>query len=131
MAMKFFVDEKAHRLFKDLVNEKHSPFYGKDLKDVFIFSMALGFVLKKRKPLRKRRDVADISVFTGRQLLLIKSIAVSTEGNLEILMDGKKVFNIAEEYANEGIYLLHELIFESKEDPLKILDKKITSLVRK
>lgn len=130
--MKFFVDEKAHKLFRDLVDIKGSPFYKKDLKDVFIFSMALAFKLGKRKPLEKKKDIADISVFTESQLLLINSVAVATENKLEVLLDEKKKFEIAEEYANAGVYILHEIVFESKEgvdDAIKILDKKISSLV--
>lgn len=133
MGVKFFVDEKAHKLFRDLVDTKGSPFYKKDLKDVFIFSMALAFKLGKRKPLGKKKDIADISVFTESQLLLIKSVAVATENNLEVLLDEKKKFEIAEEYANAGIYVLHEIIFESKENidnAIRALDKKISNLVK-
>ena len=133
MGIKFFVDERAHKLFRDLVDTKGSPFYKKDLKDVFIFSMALAFRLGRRKSLRKRKDIADISVFTEPQLLLIKSVAIATENNLEVLLDEKKKFEIAEEYANAGIYILHEIIFESKkniDDAVRILDKKISELVK-
>ena len=133
MGVKFFVDEKAHKLFRDLVDTKGSPFYKKDLKDVFIFSMALAFKLGKKKPLEKKKDIADISVFTESQLLLIKSVAVTAENNLEVLLDEKKKFEIAEEYANAGIYILHEIIFESKEnidDAIRVLDKKISNLVK-
>jgi len=133
MGWKFFVDEKAHKLFRDLVDTKGSPFYKKDLKDVFISSMALAFRLGKRKPLGKKKDIADISVFTESQLLLIKSVAVATENNLEILLDEKKKFEIAEEYVNAGIYFLHEIIFESKgyvDDAIRVLDMNISRFVK-
>jgi len=131
--MKFFVDEKAHKLFRELVDTKGSPFYRNDLKDIFIFSMALAFKLKKRKSLEKKRDIADVNVFTESQLLLIKSIAVATNNKLEILLDEKKKFEIAEEYANAGVYIVHEMVFKSKEgvdEGVRILDKKISDLVK-
>ena len=129
--MKFFVDKKAHKLFRDLVDLKGSLLYGRDLKDVFILSMAFGFRLGKKKPLEKRQEVADITVFSEQQITLIKAVAVTSEKNLEVLLDKKRIFTIAEEYANGGILLLHEMIFETKDDPTRVLDKKITSLVKK
>jgi len=130
MVNKFYVDGKMHKLFKEITEEPHSPFYKKDIKDVFIFSLALGFILGKRIKLEGRKDIADIDVFTEKQILLIKSIAIKITKELEILIDEKEIFKIAEEYANGGIPLLYELIFKNK-DPIKALDKKIVSLAEK
>jgi len=129
MAIKFFVDKRAYELFKKLIEEEHSPFYGMDFKDVFIFAMALGYATKRRKPLESKRELAYIDVFNDLQQALIKSIAITTERKLEVLMNEKEIFRIAEEYANEGIYMLYELIFKS-EEPLDALDKMVTSLVK-
>jgi hypothetical protein len=44
------------------------------------------------------------------------------------LIDEGKVFDIAEEFANGGIYILYELIFKGKDEPIKALDKKIMAI---
>lgn len=131
MADKFYVDRKAHKMFKDLVDLSHSPFYKKDMKDVFIFAMAIGYRRNKRKELEKKKDIADVDVFKEPEKLLIKSIAVKTEGKVEVLMDDAKAIEVAEKFANGGIDTLYEWVFKSKEPPVKLLDKKITELVKK
>ena len=131
MVNKFYVDEKMHKLFRQIKDERYSPFFGMNIKDVFIFSMALGFALRKRKDLQKRKDVADVDVFSEDHLLLIKCIAVNSEGNIEILMDEKKTFEIAEEFANGGISILYEIIFKTKEDPIKNIDKELTKILNR
>lgn len=128
MAVKFFVDKKAHQMFQDLVRLEHSPFHGKHMKDVFIFAMAIGFRLGERRKLESRKDIADIDVFKENERILINSVAVRTEGEAKVLMDEEAVFKIAEEFANGGINLLYEWIFQSK-DPVDTLDKKITELM--
>jgi dnd system-associated protein 4 len=127
---RFHVDSKVHRLFRELVDLSHSPFYRKEMKDVFVFAMAVGFSLNKRKSLEKRKDVADVDVFRPNERLLIESIAVKEKGKIEVLMDESEPIKIAEEFANGGIDTLYEWVFQTKEPPPKLLDKKITELVR-
>lgn len=117
-------------MVKDLVDLSHSPFYKKDMKYVFIFAMAIGFHLNKRKKLETKKDVADIDVFKPHEKLLIQSIAAKTDEKLEVILDEAETFRIAEEFANGGIDLVYEWILQSK-DPVGTLDKKITELVKK
>jgi len=131
MVDKFYVDVKAHKLFRNLVDQPYSPFYNKDIKDVFIFAMSLGFRMNKRKPLEKKKDIADIDVFKEHEKTLIRCIASQVEGKIDILIDEAKIFRIAEEFANGGIDILHDLIFEKKGEPIKNLDKEIIELSNK
>jgi len=131
MADKFYVDTKVHKLFKEMVEFAHSPFYKKDMKDVFIFAMALGFYLKRRKKLEKKKDIADIDVFSPSQKLLIKSVAVKAEEKPSVLINETKPIEIAEEFANGGIDDLYNWVFQTKEDPVKVLDKKLTEFMKK
>jgi dnd system-associated protein 4 len=131
MADKFYVDLKVHSLFKELVESPHSPFYKKDMKDAFIFAMALGFRLNRRKSLEKKKDVADVDVFKEHEKLLIKSVAAKAERKVEVLMDEMEAIKIAEEFANGGIDTLYEWVFQGKGEPIKTLDLKITELVKK
>jgi len=131
MANKFYVDKKAHELFKELVKNPHSPFYNKEMKDVFIFAMALGLRMNKREKLKSKKEVAYFDVFKDNEKILIKSVATKAEKKLEILMDETKTIEVGEEFANGGIYTLYEWVFQKKKDPLKLLDEKITGLVKK
>ncbi len=130
MVSKFYVDAKAHGMFKELIDEKRSPFFSKDFKDVFIFALSIGFIMNRKKELKRKKDIADIDVFNDNQLNLIKTIAIANEKNIKILLDEKKILTIAEEFANSGIYVIYELIMNSN-NPIKEIDKKIASLIRK
>ena len=88
-------------------------FKGLDLKHIFIMAMVLGFRENKREKIQQKEPggLFRVSYLNDTEKALIKSIAVSTEnGNLEVLLDKKKVYSIAEEYANGGLRLLKNLI---------------------
>ncbi len=117
------VDESNHAKFDDLArsdffNKKDAP-----MKEVFIYSMTLGYRNKIRVPLRKRKGSIPSATFKGDEPWLIKSIAVAEQKELETLLDIKTIVNIAEEYANGGIALLYDLVFgTSPGDSYKKLD---------
>jgi hypothetical protein len=43
---------------------------------------------------------------------LLKAIAVSEEGSLDVLSDKKKIYSLAEQYATGGLKLLRNIAFE-------------------
>ena len=54
---------------------------------------------------------------------LIRSIAISKKGNVNILLNEGEILKIAEEYANAGIAILYDLIFGgSLGDPIKKIE---------
>jgi len=132
---KFYTDQTKHELYKRLVETKTSPFYKKTMKDIFILSAAMGYYYGVRKPLGKRRDIADILVFTEVDWWILNSIAFATIGDLRIITDRAKVLDIAEEYANWGIDLLYDLVIKSgvssKLEVIKNLDLKISEIIDK
>lgn len=92
---------------------KHSPLYKKlENKHIFILSMILGFYNNKRSELgSKPWNIIRTSYLNPEEESLIKAIAIATENNLSVLIDKKKVYSIAQEYATGGIIYLKEKVF--------------------
>ena len=91
--------------------EKDSPFSGKENKDLFIMAMIVGFHEGKRIKLDKKDGFFLLYHLDDNEDTIIKAIAVAKEGNLNVLIDKKKVYSIAEEYAAGGIKLLKDKVF--------------------
>lgn len=117
--------EKSH-LYDKLVKEESSPFYGKDKTLVFITAAALGFNEKKKSSLTgDRQDLFVVNLLKDKeQLWIMKSIAISADG-VDVLKELKKVTQICEEYANEGIHILMD-IYNSEVDPSRRLAEMMT-----
>lgn len=110
-----FPEDKRDK-YKQLVEDKYSPFHDKQLKDVFMCAFALGYKNKKKEAVKKRRpDIRFESLDASEKWILI-SVAITELGNIDSLLEEKnqrKVWEIAEEYANGGIAALHELVFKT------------------
>lgn len=126
------IDDATHAMYMELVESEVSPFWrgygrGAPMKDVFVFSVAMGYRNKSRTPLRKRKGSIPFTTFNDDEKWLMKVIAIAERGGLEVLFDEKEVYKIAEEYANAGVRLLHNFVFG--EQPGDI-DKRIEADVR-
>lgn len=88
-----------------------TPFSGLHMSDVFIYAMSLGFNAKRKTPFYKdeRSPNLPASAFDGPKRWLMRALAVSDAGELEIILDNSKVVQIAESYANTGIDILRDL----------------------
>jgi len=108
--------ESKRPLYAQLVEDKFSPFYKRPLKDVFLCAFALGYKKGKREEVLKRKaDIRFESLSTPQKWLLI-SVAVKEIGDVTMLTEEekqRKIWVIAEEYANVGIKLLHETIYQT------------------
>lgn len=94
------------------LQEKNSPLEGKDNKYIFMLAIAIGFRAKCRAILPKGKDdLIRTEYLSDLERSILKSIAVAEEGTLDVLLDKKKVYSIAEEYAAGGIQLLMDQIF--------------------
>ena len=91
--------------------EKDSPFAGKENKDLFIMAMVVGFREGARVELDRKEGFIRIEYLNPNEESIIKAIAVAEEGGLDILLDKRKVYSIAEEYAAGGIKLLKDKVF--------------------
>lgn len=117
--------------YENLITDHDSPFRGKLLIDVFLYSMALGFAKGKREPLKKYRQTLPWDVSSMKaNLWLVYSIAIFEKQNLEVLLDLKEVAKIAEEYAHYGFPYLKELIYPSLPEQTSPLVRYSTPIVR-
>jgi len=104
-------DDKKH--FKRLL-EKDSPWADKDNKDVFLMAMVVGFHQKCRTELDRREGFVRTEYLDDKEKALIGALAVHEAKDLGVLLDMKKVFSIAEEYAAGGVKLLKDSVFSGE-----------------
>ena len=102
---------KSDRKDYDLLKDRDSPFAGKGNKELFLMAMIIGFRNGRRVKLDTRDTFARIEYLNSKEKSIIKAIAVAEDGDLNVLLDKKKIYSIAEEYAAVGIKLLKEKVF--------------------
>ena len=110
---RLYVDKRDIKDFNRL-KDKDSPFAGSQNKDVFLAAMVIGHHEGSRLELKKKEGYVREEYLTAEDLALIRAIAVSEEGSLNVLLDKQKVFSIAEEYAAGGIKLLKARAFSGE-----------------
>lgn len=102
---------KSDRKDYDRLLEKDSPFAGKENKDLFMMALIIGFHEETRVKLDRKEGFFSLYHLNDKENSIIKAIAVAEEGDLNILLDKKKVYSIVEEYAAGGIKLLKDKVF--------------------
>lgn len=98
--------------YKDMVRkDSNTPFSGLHMSNVFIYSMCLGFITKRKTQFQKdeRSNSLPARAFDEQMRWLMRALAASDTGSLETVLDHNKVVEIAESYANTGIDILKEL----------------------
>lgn len=115
------IDGPAHEIYKQLTegsNMLDAPF--KTMKDVFMWALCLGVKLGTRSPLTNKR----VTIFRWAQfdpqidIPLLKAIAITDCGNVNVLLKRNDILTIAEEYANAGIYELRASLLDERGQPL-------------
>ena len=109
-ADRLHVDRKDLEDFNRL-KDTDSPFAGGRNKDVFLAAMVIGYYEGSRVEIKKKEGYIMASYLDPEDRALVNALAVSEEGNLNVLLDKQKVFSIAEEYATGGIKLLKARVF--------------------
>lgn len=116
------IDKERREMFNSLQESQDSPFYQATNHDLFMF--ALGYGNANTMPQEIKNEKA---AFFGRtslsehQQAVIEAIAVAEERDVRVLRDQRKVYEIAEKYANAGIDLLHGRVFGPDDEPLREL----------
>jgi len=110
---RLYVDKKDLDDWKRL-KEKDSPFTGSDNKDVFIAAMVVGYHESSKIELKSKEGYFFADNLKPEELALIRAIAVSEEGSLNVLLDEQKVYSIAEQYATGGVKLLKSKVFSGE-----------------
>jgi len=110
---RLFIRKKDKKIY-DRILEKGSPLSrdnGFENKDIFMLAMSLGHQAKNRKTLDMK-----LGYFLSKNLdeddkATLSALAIAEEKDLEVLVDMKRIFQIAEEYAVGGIHLLNDKVF--------------------
>lgn len=102
---RFYVEKKDFETFNSL-KEKGSPFAGAHSKDIFMAAMVTGYNEKCSIELKSKEGYFHEKDLTREDAALIRAIAVTEEGELNVLLDKQKVYSIAEQFAKGGISLL-------------------------
>lgn len=94
------------------LQEEEDLFKDSEWKDIFLLAMSIGFKMGKREELKKRDPGGLIRTDTLNDLekALIKAIAIASTKSIDILLDKREPYRIAEEYANAGIKILERKI---------------------
>ena len=107
---RIYIDRRDLDDFNRL-KQKDSPFVNSQNKDIFLAAMVVGHHEGGRIGLKNKEGYFRVEYLTDEERALIRAIAISTEGNLNVLLDEQKVYSIAEEYAAGGIQLLKARVF--------------------
>lgn len=85
------------------------PFNNMNWKEIFMFCMALGYSRKVKQAIKKRKELFFVKDFDKEDEALMCALALRDENSIDVLADRKKIYEIAEEYANAGIKILYEI----------------------
>ncbi|VVB99057.1 Uncharacterised protein [uncultured archaeon] len=110
------IQESKRPLFKQLTEDKFSPFYGRPLKEVFMCAFALGYKRSKKEEVIKRKADIRFESLSEQQKWILISVAIKAMGDITLLTEEEKqrrIWEIAEQYANGGIKLLHDIVYQS------------------
>jgi len=106
--------EKANRDTYDKL-KKLDIFSKYDNKSLFLMSMVFGFNKRKQTPLKTTDGYVRESYLRESDESLIRAVAVYEKNDLNVLLNKKEVYKIAEEYANTGIKIIDQMISDSDE----------------
>ncbi|MDR2700041.1 MAG: hypothetical protein LBC12_04425 [Nitrososphaerota archaeon] len=106
--------EKKDREDWDRLKDSDSQFAGVDNKDIFLAAMVTGYFEKVEFELKTKDGYFFAHNLKSSEAALVKAIAVSKTGSLDVLLDTEKVYEIAERYATGGLKILKEKIFSGE-----------------
>ena len=103
---------KLKNMEKLLESKTWEPIKGKKNLDICEFTYKANGWSRSRtsKAIPSVKEYVEVEYFDDKDLSIMKAIAIQEEG-LDVLLDSKKVFRIAEEYATTGINILKNEIY--------------------
>jgi len=119
---KFYIDFTDRAIYDKLEKEFPKKFTKKDL---FMFALITGYKSKIRIPLEKRQEFFWASNLKPEDEIIIKSIAVTENENIDILQDNEKLIGIAQDYARGGISIIKKTL-EQHGSFVKYIEKEIS-----
>lgn len=106
--------ERHAEVYEKLRTDELSPFSGATYKDIFLYAMAYGYRHSFREELQKPQPNIPLSAFSEEEKWVVKAIAVDEMGKLEVLSDKRKVYEIAEQYANGALDAIYTEVLGGK-----------------
>ena len=95
--------------------KKTSFFDGKDNKDIFLMALAWGFHNGKSSPISNKETFFLLTTVEEHEKSIINAIAVYVKDDVEVLLNKKEVYDIAQEYGSAGVRLLDKMISDKEE----------------
>lgn len=122
------IERSKRELYEELRTTEDSPFYDVELRNLFLIALGYG----RQKAGRTELDGESHALFgrvqlSGEQLWILKSVAVKETRDPDVLRDERRVYTIAQEYANSGIEKLHGKVF-GPDEALNELTSELKSL---
>lgn len=113
--LRIYIDKEKHETYEKLVkrgsdNPDHYPF--QTMKDLFMLSACLGYKHSAYEDIGSSKDIFSADVFDEKaDIPMLIALAYAKEKKLMNLLNGRKVLDIAQGYANGGIgYVVEEII---------------------
>jgi len=120
---RLYVERRGIDLFRELTNQTNNtsqtsqPFT--NLKDAFLWAVALGVNAGSRKPLEGAKEgLVMWDYLTDDDKKSLTLLAIADTNTLEIIGDLEIIQDIAEEYANEGLRIIKNRVKDGPGDPL-------------
>ncbi len=104
------IDKSHHSIYVALTKSRENagqedlpPF--ESMKNIFMLAAFIGYHEKKRVPLGKDKEMifAWAQFSHDTDVPLLRALALTVTGDIDILTDQEEILTIAEEYANGGI----------------------------
>ena len=119
------IDKDVHELYRELTEKKSmkaetAPFFL--MKDLFMWSVALGVTSGERKPLSKRQEIFRWDQLSpDLDIPIIQAVGIAETDDVAVIAHEDQLLRIAEEYANSGIRELKNNVLQASGKPLWLL----------
>ena len=108
---RIYIDEDKHQIYKDLTEGQNASF--KTMKDAFMLAACIGYQRDRKMPLKKRVSIFPWTVFSAQEdIPVLRALAITETGDVEVLLDQDRLLMIMEEYANVGIDEIQRNVLE-------------------
>lgn len=136
--LRVYIDDEVHNIFDELVSrtrtkaDEDRPF--KTMKDVFMIAACLGAKHQQRGTMSKQKEIFNGNVFdTKTDAPVLAALAYQYTQDLEVLDDSRVVLDIAQDWANGGIYIVKRELLDQPGRPLQnllglLLDNEATEI---
>lgn len=106
--------EQKEKYMLPLIDTPSSLLYKRDQGEVYFLAVGLGYKFGKRILSKKATDVRTYHGISPEFKTFVRTIVLGSENyNYDILKDGSRTLKLIEEYANGGISLLYDKIFNT------------------